>query len=406
MTNAQADVATSAEVALMSENEELATQLAKSFEELSFLRRLASTLVIDRVAVENEPFAELLNELCEVVCASSLYLFHGAIDDDRCGFVSAGDHSMPFALARALVLAYRSDAAQRPFVLNKPVEGFPVESLILIKINSGRDHGWLLACNHADQHAAAELGFSSVEANLLLSAASMMASHYRNLELLRQKEHLFTDMVRALVNAVDARDPYTCGHSERVAMYARRLAEHIGLSQADCERLYLTGLLHDVGKIAVPDAVLRKCGKLSEVEFNAIAQHPRIGYRMLLPVNALRPVLPGVLHHHESVDGTGYPDCLAGEEIPFDARILAICDAYDAMTSDRPYRQGMPHDRAIQILANGAGTQWDRELTERFLECADHIRRIGEQYVDQLALSREIVVEQPCDDYAPMRQFS
>ena len=189
-------------------------------------------------------------------------------------------------------------------------------------------------------------------------------------------------------------------------MYARRLAEHIGLSQADCERLYLTGLLHDVGKIAVPDAVLRKCGKLSEVEFNAIAQHPRIGYRMLLPVNALGPVLPGVLHHHESVDGTGYPDCLAGEEIPFDARILAICDAYDAMTSDRPYRQGMPHDRAIQILANGAGTQWDRELTERFLECADHIRRIGEQYVDQLALSREIVVEQPCDDYAPMRQFS
>jgi putative nucleotidyltransferase with HDIG domain len=196
------------------------------------------------------------------------------------------------------------------------------------------------------------------------------------MRLLKQKEELFTDVVRALVNAVEARDPYTCGHSERVARFGRCLAESIGESPIDCERIYLTGLLHDVGKIAIPDGVLQKPGHLDEDERAIIETHTEAGWRILHELEALRDVLSGVLYHHETYDGNGYPDGLAGEDIPLDGRILAVCDAFDAMTSDRPYRDGMPVEKALEILRNGSGKYWDPNLIDAFLDNIESIKKI------------------------------
>jgi HD-GYP domain-containing protein (c-di-GMP phosphodiesterase class II) len=168
-------------------------------------------------------------------------------------------------------------------------------------------------------------------------------------------------------SAIDARDAYTRGHSRRVGRYARGIGRQLQLAHDDCERLYLTGLLHDIGKIGVPDRVLLKAGRLSDDEFDLIKQHPEIGYRILEPIAELSFALPGVLHHHERIDGQGYPHGLGGEEIPFSARILAVADAYDAMTSSRTYRTAMSTEKAQGVLADGAGQQWDRPIVAAFL---------------------------------------
>ena len=152
-------------------------------------------------------------------------------------------------------------------------------------------------------------------------------------------------MVRALTSAIDAKDPYTCGHSDRVARVAVRLAEELGCDRKLIDTIYLSGLLHDVGKIGIDDNVLRKPGKLTDGEY----EHIKTPRRDRLPhpgdIKQLDEVLPVVLHHHEQWDGRGYPQGLAGKEIPLLARIVAVADSFDAMASDRPYRQGMPDEK-------------------------------------------------------------
>lgn len=174
--------------------------------------------------------------------------------------------------------------------------------------------------------------------------------------------------IRALAQAVDAKDEYTRGHSMRVAEYARDIAKHLNLDAGFIELIYVSGTLHDVGKIGVPDLVLKKEGKLTDEEFAEIKRHPELGERIVAQVPILRDTLPGIRSHHERWDGRGYPDGLAGENIPLIARIMAIADTYDAMTSDRPYRKGMPVEVAIEAIVNGAGTQFDPELIPAFLK--------------------------------------
>ncbi|MCA9134290.1 MAG: HD-GYP domain-containing protein, partial [Planctomycetales bacterium] len=138
----------------------------------------------------------------------------------------------------------------------------------------------------------------------------------------------------------------------------------LGLSTAACQEIYLAGILHDIGKIGVPDSILKKDGPLSEAEFRVICQHPEIGYHTVEPLGHLQFALPGILYHHERWDGAGYPHGLRGQSIPLMARILAVADAFDALTSSRPYRQGVPRERARQIILGGAGEQWDAEVVE------------------------------------------
>ncbi len=187
------------------------------------------------------------------------------------------------------------------------------------------------------------------------------------------------DVVRALTSAIDAKDPYTCGHSNRVGQVARRLAEELGGDSHMLARIYLSGLLHDTGKIGIDDTVLRKEGRLTEAEYEHIKTHAEIGHRILAGLKQLDDVLPVVLHHHEQWDGKGYPHGLAGEQIPLMARIVAVADAFDAMTSDRPYRKGLPDERLDAIMREGAGSQWDARVVDAFFRARDDIREISER---------------------------
>jgi HD-GYP domain-containing protein (c-di-GMP phosphodiesterase class II) len=188
-------------------------------------------------------------------------------------------------------------------------------------------------------------------------------------------EALNRETIYAFVRAIDARDPYTARHSEKVAAYAVQLARALGLPAADCERIHLAGLLHDVGKVGLERSVLHKPGKLSDAEWELVRAHPALSAHIIGGVTRFASFLPGVREHHERIDGKGYPDGLAGEEISVDARILAIADAYDAMTSDRSYRTALSHAEAVARLVDGAGTQFDPAFVATFaalaLEAAD-----------------------------------
>ena len=174
-------------------------------------------------------------------------------------------------------------------------------------------------------------------------------------------------MLDALVTAVDNKDRYTRRHSEDVMAHSLRLARALGLGEAERQTVAAAALLHDVGKIGIPDQILRKPGRLTEGEFDAVRLHPRMGAVIVGAVPGLEAMLGGICHHHERWDGLGYPDGLAGEAIPLVARLLAVADAYSAMTSDRPYRPGMSVPEALRLLEAGAGTQWDPACVAAFL---------------------------------------
>ena len=171
---------------------------------------------------------------------------------------------------------------------------------------------------------------------------------------------------------VEARDPYTGGHLWRVSRYSRLLALQAGMSKADAARVMIGGFLHDLGKVAIPDAILNKKDKLTDAEYEVIKTHPEVGRRMLSGHPFSQLALDAVFLHHETPDGRGYPNGLQHEQIPDVARIVGICDAFDAMTSSRPYRSGMPVEKAMRIIQDNLGTQFDRKFGELFLQLQTH----------------------------------
>jgi putative two-component system response regulator len=174
-------------------------------------------------------------------------------------------------------------------------------------------------------------------------------------------------MLFAVARAVEARDEGTGEHCDRLSQLAARLGEHLGLDPEGVKTLRRAGYLHDIGKIAVPDAVLLKPGRLDEAEWRIMRTHVEIGVKICAPLRTLRPVLPIIRHHHERSDGTGYPDGLAGEEIPVLARVFQVADVFDALTNDRPYRKALPVDEAL-ALQHGETSRgwWDREIFDGF----------------------------------------
>jgi diguanylate cyclase (GGDEF)-like protein/putative nucleotidyltransferase with HDIG domain len=173
--------------------------------------------------------------------------------------------------------------------------------------------------------------------------------------------------IYALVSTVEAKDPYTYGHSRKVNTYAVALAEAIGLSPDEVSRVSTAALLHDIGKIGVPDKVLNKKGKLNAEDWEAIKSHPRLGATIVGNIPNLAPCVSIILHHHERWDGSGYPEGLKGEQIPIEARILAIADSFEAMSSARPYRPALCGEKVLKELRRGAGSQFDPELVEVFI---------------------------------------
>jgi putative nucleotidyltransferase with HDIG domain len=171
----------------------------------------------------------------------------------------------------------------------------------------------------------------------------------------------------AMVGALDARDSYTAGHSAAVAVYARDMAARLGFNDAVCRRAHLSGLLHDIGKIGVPSSVLNKAGSLTPSELEMMQAHARAGAEILGKVDEFTDVAAVVEHHHERMDGAGYPDGLSGTDIPLLSRLIAVADAYSAMTTQRPYTRPMSPREAMKALEEGRGTQWDSEMVDTLL---------------------------------------
>lgn len=372
---------------LSSEAEALTAQVLNDFEELSLLRSLAAMVELtDSEVAVAEMTRKCLRPLSRGIGATSIAAIYIADDGEIQPAIWSDTKLADDSAIRRMIDDHREEATRHPVVRNESAieswaETAPAirEFLLLQCRSEGRLHGWLLACNRIEdrnQVAWEQHGFTTVQASLLDTAAHQLAAQVHNLGLIRQKEALYTDVVRALVNAIEARDPYTSGHSERVGRLAQCLGNAIGETRVGSDRLYLTGLLHDVGKIAVPDGVLRKPGDLDANERSIIETHAEAGWQILHELEPLRHVLPGVLHHHERFDGKGYPDGLKGKDIPRDGRVLAVCDAFDAMTSDRPYREGMEIEKATEILQKGAGQYWDPDLVEVFIEHLDEFDRI------------------------------
>ncbi len=181
----------------------------------------------------------------------------------------------------------------------------------------------------------------------------------------------YFNTIRAILAGLDAKDPYTYGHSMRVGHYGMLLAHHMKMPEDQVEDVRFAGMLHDIGKMGTPDNILNKPGRLNMDELLIMQRHPIVGSAMLTSVQMQGCAASGVLHHHERWDGTGYPDSLRGMEIPIETRLITVVDAYDAMTSDRPYRRAMPHQSAIEEIRAGAGIQFDPSVVEKFMEIAE-----------------------------------
>lgn len=190
-------------------------------------------------------------------------------------------------------------------------------------------------------------------------------------------QSLYDDFVYGMARAIDAKDHYTHDHSDRTRSLVRATAEELKLPESLIRPIEYGALLHDLGKIGVPDAILLKTGKLTPEEYDVMKTHPQVGHKILTSIRFLKPVAAVVLYHQEWYNGHGYPEGLAGEEIPLGARLVAIIDAWDAMTSDRPYRAAMPRASAIAELRRQAGTQFDPRLVDAFLRAVDRLEKAG-----------------------------
>lgn len=226
--------------------------------------------------------------------------------------------------------------------------------------------GLLIGAVLAGNKWGADPDVTSGEMRFVDAAANFLGIFHENVTRFAEQHTLFMGMVQALTASVDAKDPYTRGHSERVAYLASQLAAAMKFDKEQVEHYRIAGLLHDVGKIGVPEAVLCKPGRLTAEEFAQIKLHPEIGYRILKDIPALAEALPGVLHHHERWDGRGYPHGLAGEGIPLIGRILALADTFDAMSSTRSYRPAIARNEVIAEIARCAGSQFDPALAPVF----------------------------------------
>jgi HD-GYP domain-containing protein (c-di-GMP phosphodiesterase class II) len=202
-------------------------------------------------------------------------------------------------------------------------------------------------------------------------------------------EDLFMSVIVSLTMALEAKDPYTEGHSVRVAAYSEAIGKQLGLTSSVLDLIHRSCLLHDIGKIAVDETILAKKGRLNALEREKMDMHVLIGEDILRPIALLHPLLPGVRHHHERFDGSGYPDGLKGEDIPIEARIMAVADAFDAMTSSRPYREPLPEEEALIELRQAAGAQFDPRIVAAFEQIYPAVKRT----LEHLRPRREVAAD-------------
>jgi len=210
--------------------------------------------------------------------------------------------------------------------------------------------------------------FNKEDLSLLTSLADQVAIALDNSRLYQELEEMFFQTADSLADAIEQRDPYTGGHTRRVTLYSQTIAKYLQLKPLERKWVKITSVLHDIGKIGIEDHILKKPERLSSEEFNMIKRHSNIGAKIIEHIRQLKEIVPGVKYHHEQVNGKGYPDGLRGEEIPILAKIVAVADTYDAMTTDRPYRKAMKKEAAIKELKRCSGTQFDKGVVKAFFE--------------------------------------
>ncbi len=255
------------------------------------------------------------------------------------------------------------DIAKSPIFARKSDEKYYTSSLISAPLIF---EDKLLGVINVNNKRSRE-SYTEDDLKLLEGIANQASIAINNAQLYKNLQRAYLDTITSLANALDAKDPYSYGHSKRVSEYVHRIAEEMKLPFEKIEEFTTAALLHDIGKIGISDAVLLKTGKLTEEEWKIIKTHPRIGKEVLKPLNFLNNIIPIVEHEHERYDGKGYPDGLKGEEIPLGARIIAVADSYDAMTTDRVYRKALPLEDVLKELKRCSGTQFAPEVVDAFL---------------------------------------
>ena len=355
------------EVRGFEEMEQLTEALSAKFEELSLIHQLSDRL---KLGEDCELICRaLLDELTPCIDASTLAIDLFQDDDLELAaeiYVSGEPANTDWLRQIANHTREQSSRSVRAAILNSPDDDAvaQVRSVVVSIARDGQCLGQMIAIRELDQDE-----FGTVEADLMKSTSLMLGVHLINQRQYQEMQAMFEGTIQSLASALDAKDAYTAGHSSRVAELAVELAMRLGYQADDQKRIRMAGILHDIGKIGVEDSVLLKPGRLTAEEFEKIKAHPVLGYEILKGIRQFRDILPAVRHHHESWDGKGYPDGLAGEEIPRDAQVLAVADAFDAMTSDRPYRKGMPLERVIEIFEQGRGSQWAADVVDVLLDC-------------------------------------
>ena len=365
---AWAEISKMALDAILRREEELdltARELAIAYDQLSLICELCT--ILQNPSSEAETAQVVLEHLAGVVPSDASVLLCSDGEGDFPKLVaarSARDRDVGLATAAAhwaVREGLLSEASQGLSVTGSElgVEGIEGELLIVSAGGVGQVHDLIVLARRDPAWA-----FSTAEVKLVCAAARQMALALAGARLRESLSNLFLSTVRALAAAVDAKDPYTRGHSQRVAALALAVGRELDLDGDELERLQLSALLHDVGKIAVSTEVLMKPGALDGHEWNMIKSHPTQGAEILVCVPQLAPIVQVVRYHHEHLDGSGYPEGLKGDDIPLLARIVGACDAYDAMTSARPYRGPMVPEAAMAELKAAAGTVFDPQVVE------------------------------------------
>jgi len=371
--------------------DKVSTELAQTYEELVLLHRLSTNMKVTEV---DSNFLQMACDcLTEIVFVEGIaILLEKTINDGQQWVIAAGSGLIDIDEQMAAILhsrltedigsgkealldsevdsAFKYDWPSRiknviavPFFGKERMESHFAEGTQ----NGHSIMGMMVAVNRIGKQ-----DFDSTDIKLFNSVAGGCAVFIENGRLFKDLKELFIGSLKALTSSIDAKDKYTHGHSERVAFISRWIAERLSdiepLDEEQIHKIYLSGLLHDIGKIGIDEAVLRKTGRLTDEEFGCVRKHPLIGAGILREIKQMRDIVPGVLCHHERIDGKGYPNGLAGEQVPLSGRIVGLADSFDAMTSKRTYRDAMSMDIALDQIEKGLGTQFDEKIGRIFLD--------------------------------------
>lgn len=370
--------------------EKISMELAQTYEELVLLHNLSTNM---RVTEHDSNFLQMAcDSLTDIVYVEGIaILLEKVVEGEKKLVIAAGaglidiDERMIAILHSRLVdeinkgkEALLDSAVYFPFKYDWPSNVRNIMAVPLYGKEKRDSHfaqetkagnyviGLMVAINRVDKP-----DFDSTDVKLFNSVAGGCAVFIENGALFRDLKELFIGSLKALTSSIDAKDKYTHGHSERVAFISRWLAERVSevepLDQEQIHRVYLAGLLHDIGKIGIDESVLRKQGKLTEEEREHIRRHPSIGASILETIKQMRDIIPGILCHHERIDGKGYPQGLTGEHIPLAGKIVGLADSFDGMTSKRVYRDAMTIEEALGEIERGLGTQFDEKIGRVFL---------------------------------------